>query len=296
MGKKSKNKASTEEPIKVIQPYEHDWTEPQICSLVARISQDDTFQKMFFLRPNTLTGAMVLSEQRLTLELLPDTLYMKYLIKEKRVIRKTEGRLEVNEQWPKKMRVISRLFEVIHPLADNIKTLLGPSLTRKKLKGENREGYDIWKRWMKNGQYTWYFPYVAIKNKLHPDWLKDQLSNPQPIPTILVNYAVARAASSHIPPSPASSPSVSSAPSPSLSPLPSPTPAITPQPTPAPLFSSSKSTPSPALSSTSRTSSHQHLTSYFTTHTRKRGKDKCHPIYPPSNLNWLKPYTSLLGV
>ncbi|WWC97929.1 hypothetical protein V866_004818 [Kwoniella sp. B9012] len=64
-----------------------------------------------------------MQEQKLALGLLPNTDWMKFMIKEKRVDRTPEGGLDTREEWPKKMRVISRLFDVIHPLADDIKII-----------------------------------------------------------------------------------------------------------------------------------------------------------------------------
>ncbi|OCF54524.1 hypothetical protein L486_08074 [Kwoniella mangroviensis CBS 10435] len=175
MGKKKKA-APAQEPVKVIQPFEHDWTEPQICTLLTRIAPDETYQQLFFMKHNKHNSKMVMQEQKLALALLPNTDWMKYMIKEKRVVKTPEGELKTTEEWPKKMRVISKLFDVIHTLADDIKVLLGSSSTSAELKKDNPEGYRLWRDWQKSDEYTWYFSYVAIKNRLFPRLSKDKPS------------------------------------------------------------------------------------------------------------------------
>ncbi|WWD06705.1 hypothetical protein V865_004800 [Kwoniella europaea PYCC6329] len=243
MGKKKKD-TPPQEPIKVIQPFEHDWTEPQICTLLTRIAPDESYQQLFFLKHNKHTSKMVMQEQKLALGLLPNTDWMKFMIKEKRVVKTPEGELKTTEEWPKKMRVISRLFDVIHPLADDIKVLLGSSSTSAELKKDNPEGYRLWRNWQKSNQ-----------------WLKNKPSTTSITQVELPKISIGTSASSE------SQISGGSIVKQSTSTI------TTPKPPPSPPPSR---TISPFLRSPSR-SQHDHLSPYFTGQSEKQSQREVPP-------------------
>ncbi|WVQ63954.1 uncharacterized protein L199_002111 [Kwoniella botswanensis] len=231
---------------------------PQICTLLTRIAHDETYQQLFFIKHNEHTWKMVLQEQKLALDLLLHTDWMKHMIKHKRVVKTPEGELKTTAEWPKKMRVISRLFDVIHPLADDVKVLPGSSSTSAELK---KQGYRLWCDWQKSNQYTWYFPYVAVKNRLYPRWLKNKPLTTSITQVELPKISIDTSASTQ---SQASGGSIIKTSTSTIT---------TPQPPPSPPPSR---TTSPFLRSPSR-SQHDHLSPYFTGQSEKQSQREVPP-------------------
>ncbi|WWC73108.1 uncharacterized protein I206_107073 [Kwoniella pini CBS 10737] len=165
--------------IRKSEPYEHDWTENQICLVLDKISNSKNLVKIFFNKQGIESPSSILAEQELCIELLGSTSWITYMIQNKRVIRDSNGLLRLkSEQWPKRLRVISKLFDFVHPSAEKIRNQLGPYHSVVDLNLYNSDGYKQWKEWQAQGQNTWYFKYVFIKQHIDPKWLKRNISSP----------------------------------------------------------------------------------------------------------------------
>ncbi|WVW79302.1 hypothetical protein I302_101269 [Kwoniella bestiolae CBS 10118] len=151
-------------------PFQHKWTEDQVFILLHKIYCSPPLQQLFFLKLGDNSPESIRMEQHLCLDVLKDTDWMGWMIRDKRVCRDTSGGLVVKDQWPRGLRVVSRLFEGLHPLAEKIKLSLGPVKSSQSLRKGSAE-HALWKKWQTQSKHTWYFKYVAIRITLSSRWI-----------------------------------------------------------------------------------------------------------------------------
>ncbi|WVQ63953.1 uncharacterized protein L199_002110 [Kwoniella botswanensis] len=157
---------------------EHRWTENQVCIRLHKIHLNPQLHQLFFLKHDDNSPSSIRMEQQLSLEVLRDTKWMEWMIKHQRVLKDSRtGGLVVRDQWPRGLRVVSRLFDELHPLAEKIKCCLG-KVRSKQLKKDPLV-HRLWKKWQDESRHTWNFKYVAIKTTLNPKWIytKSSFSN-----------------------------------------------------------------------------------------------------------------------
>ncbi|WWC64040.1 uncharacterized protein I303_106646 [Kwoniella dejecticola CBS 10117] len=125
-------------------PY-HPWTESQTCAVLEDIASSRALIHFLIVHPKQKHRDKKDIEINLCFKHLTGTEWMKWMLRHKWVQKDSRGLLEAASDWHENHFAITRLLKALHPVAESIKSKLGPASDASQLR-RGSEGYVRWAR------------------------------------------------------------------------------------------------------------------------------------------------------